>query len=335
MLHDILTRVLRPLDPPIEFASAAEFWDDHVEATSYFDRPIDRAIAGAARVDRIGFAFAGAYQAALRVLVPSLDNNVMASFAATEARGARPRQIETTLERTSGGWLLSGSKTWVTLLTRANEGALAGRVIVIARLRSEEREERPTLRAVCLDVARPGVAITPLEPLPFVPEIPHASMKLEGVSITDEEVLPGDGYENYLKAFRTIEDVHVQAALVAWLHAVGTRARFPRELREKMLSTLIALRALAEAEPLRPETHLALGGAIREGHAILDACEPHWAMVDEATRLRWQRDRALFEIARKPRELRLASAWASVEGEPLAPGVNSRDAQPGEKSSPD
>lgn len=322
MPHDILTRVLRPLDPPIEFASVGEFWDDHVEATSYFDRPIDRAIAGAARVDRIGFAFAGAYQAALRTLVPSLDRREIASFAATEARGAHPRQIETTLERAPHGWLLSGMKTWVTLLTKSDEGVSAGRVIVIARLHSEEHQERPTLRAVCLDVARPGVVITPLASLPFVPEIPHASMKLEGVAIADEEVLPGDGYENYLKAFRTIEDIHVHAALIAWLHAVGTRARWLRELREKMLSTLIALRALAEADPLRPETHLALGGTIREGRAIIEACEPHWDTIDEATRLRWQRDRALFDIARKLRELRLASAWASLEGEPLASSVS-------------
>jgi hypothetical protein len=318
MLHEVLARVLRPLDSPLAFVSAADFWADHLQATDRFEQPIDRAIVGATRVDCVGFAFAAAYQAALHRLVPSLDWSAMASFAATENRGAHPRQIETTLEREGDGWRLLGTKTWVTLLAPPNEGAPAGNVIVIARVPRVGHEDRPTLRAVRVNAAQPGVTITSLGSLPFVPEIPHASMQLDNVFITGEEdVLPGDGYERYLKAFRTIEDVHVHAAVISWLHAVGTRARWPRELREKMLSTVISFRALAEVDPLAAETHIALGGAIREGRAIIDACEPHWAEVDEATGMRWKRDRPLFDIASKARGQRLASAWTRVEGEPV------------------
>ncbi len=34
--------------------------------------------------------------------------------------------------------------------------------------------------------------------------------------VADDELLPGDGYDDLLKPFRTIEDTHVLAAAVGW-----------------------------------------------------------------------------------------------------------------------
>ena len=39
----------------------------------------------------------------------------------------------------------------------------------------------------------------------FVPEISHAEVELDRVKVSDADVLPGDGYDDYLKPFRTIE----------------------------------------------------------------------------------------------------------------------------------
>ena len=310
MLADLLTRVMRPIDPPLVFESAAEWWEDHVDATADLERPIDRAICGATRVDRLGFAFAGGYAAALRALVPDLPERTLASFAATEEGGAHPRAIHTTLT-TDGvdGWLLDGSKQWVTL------GPEGGAILVVARLAGHADDPRPTLRVVRVDARAPGVTVTPLPHMPFVPEIPHASLRLERVEVAPADVLLGDGYEHYLKPFRTIEDLHVHASTPAWLLAVGARADWPHAPRERALAALVTARSLAMLSPSSPVVHLALGGLIAEARAIIDELEPCWASVDPALRARWERDKPLLGVAGKARAQRLLRAWDRLEGE--------------------
>lgn len=309
MLADLLTRVMRPIDPPLVFESAAEWWDDHADATADLERPIDRAICGATRVDRLGFAFAGGYAAALRALVPDLPERTLVSFAATEEGGAHPKAIRTALAPHGEGWVLDGAKQWVTL------GPQGGAILVVARLPGSDDDARPTLRVVRVDAGAPGVTLTPLPHMPFVPEIPHASVRLERVEIAPADVLLGDGYEHYLKPFRTIEDLHVHAAVLAWLLAVGARAGWPRPPRERALSALVTARSLAMLSPSSPVVHLALGGLIAEAHAIVDELEPCWATVDPALRARWERDRPLLGVAGKARAQRLLRAWERLEGE--------------------
>lgn len=312
----LLFRALLRPEPARAHESAAAWWADHVATTAELARPIDRAIAGAAIVDRLGYAFAGGYAAALAALVPALDRDRLASLAATEEGGAHPRAIATTLSRQEGDrWVLRGRKRWVTL------GPEGGTLLVVARLAAPPPgapADRPTLRVVRVDARAPGVTIEPLAHMPFVPEIPHASVVLDGVAVRDDDLLPGDGYDAYLKPFRTIEDVHVHAALLAWLLAIAARAGWPRALSERLLAVLAATRALAASDPSAPETHVALAGAIAETRAVIDACEPAWERVDPALRARWQRDRALLDVASKARAARLERAWARL-GRECAP----------------
>ena len=50
-------------------------------------------------------------------------------------------------------------------------------------------------------------------------EIPHAEVGLDRVRVEASAVLPGDGYADYVKPFRTIEDAHVHCALLGYLVA--------------------------------------------------------------------------------------------------------------------
>jgi hypothetical protein len=45
-----------------------------------------------------------------------------------------------------------------------------------------------------------------------------------------EDLLPGDGYDRYLKPFRSIEDIHIQAATLAWVLREARARRWPLEL---------------------------------------------------------------------------------------------------------
>lgn len=306
MLAELLGQVLHPPREPLVFAGAAEWWRDHVEATRSIDLPIDRAIAGAVRVDRLGYAFGGGYAAALRALVPGLPREVSASFAATEGMSAHPRAIATTLARVPGSaWRLDGRKDWVTLAS--DEGA----IFVVARFAESDTAGRPKLRVVRVSAGAPGVFLEKLPEAPFVPEIPHGALRLENVRLEDRDILPRDGYSDYLKPFRTIEDLHVHAALLAWLIAVGARAGWPQSLRERMTAALIAARALALEDPRRSEIHIALGGVLAQTAAAVAESEPHWTRVDAPTRERWERDRPLLSVAGKARAARLEKAWGA------------------------
>src|SRR5690606_32031283 len=115
---------------------------------------------------------------------------------------------------------LHGAKTFVTMGDRAEE------LYVLAR-RGVSSEGRAELVMLRLDRAASGVVIEPLPPAPFVPEIPHAKVRFEGARAF--EVLPGDGWNDYVRPFRTIEDVHVHAAFLAWLGASLVRRGVERE----------------------------------------------------------------------------------------------------------
>lgn len=303
---DVLAAVLSP-SPVRAFPDAATWWAHHSAMTSALERPIDRAILGATIVDRLGFAFAGGYAAALSALVPSLPKDMLASLAATEDGGAHPCAITTTLSRDAGGLVLSGKKRWVTL------GPEGGVVLVVARI-AESAGERPELVVVSVPASTPGVTITPLADMPFVPEIPHAELTLDRVRVAPEWALPGDGYERYLKPFRTIEDLHVHAALLAWLSAIGARAAWPGPVRERLVALLVTVRALASEDPSSPVTHVALGGVLSTAHALVTELEPYWASAPEETRALFVRDRPLLAIAGKARTARLAKAWSRTLG---------------------
>jgi hypothetical protein len=275
--------------------------------TSTYEASIDRAIHAGAIADRLGYAFAGGYLAALRRLVPDLPRDARACLCATEHGGAHPRAIATRLDRGDDGVLsLSGCKNWVTL------GTLARELLVVACTGTDDRG-RNRLSVVRLDAGRDGVSIVEKEPLPFAPEIPHAEVTFDRVSIRPEEVLEGDGYDRYLKPFRTIEDIHVFAATLAYVAKVALHHRFPHAVTEGCFSLLFALRALDTESPASRDVHLALAGVIAAGHRLLTEAAPHWAHVDPETRARWERDVPLLGVADKARQKRAQAAFHGLE----------------------
>ena len=209
----------------------------------------------------------------------------------------------------AGAWRLDGTKTFVTL------GSSADELLVVAG-EGQDAQGRNRLRLVRLNARRAGVSLTALPPPPFVPEVPHAELRLEGVAVEPEDVLPGDGYVRFLKPFRTVEDCHVFAAVLGWLLQVARRSGWPDETREGLLALAVMMRGMAALDPAAPEVHLALGGAMALLRERVAALEPLWERVDATTRERWERDRALLQVAGKVRALRLESARRALS----APG---------------
>ena len=287
--------------PPCE--SVAAWWPRHRELARAYSLTIDQAIAGGFHADRTGWAFASGYQAALRALFPGLPEDRICALCVTEAEGNSPRAIRSTLRRAGKGWRLDGAKRWTTL------GADGGLFLVAAR-DADVEGERPALRVARVASDLPGVHVETMAPTKFVPEVPHARLRFENVSVTEADLLPGDGYDAYVKPFRTVEDLHVHAAIIAYLVREARRQSWPNAWVERAVGVLHAARALAAEKTSAPATHIALAGVLSCGTTLVTECGNYWqsAAGDPAAE-RWLRDRELLGVAGSARVQRTSRAW--------------------------
>jgi acyl-CoA dehydrogenase len=294
-------------DPAVtSVASLSAWWERHQAVVARGGATIDHAILGGFAADRLGYAFASGYQAALRSLAPDLPADRLASLCVTERGGGHPRAIETRLTPVDEGFLLRGSKRWATL------SDVASVLLVAAVAGPPDDRGRPQIRVVRVDSDLPGVHVTPMPPTPFTPEILHGEVRLEDARVTAEALLPGDGYDRYIKPFRTIEDLHVQGALFGFLLGEARRGGFSRAILERLIALLATLRALAASDPSDAGVHVALAGALRTAAPLLTEIEASWAVAGGPAYELWQRDRLLLGIAESARAKRLERAWARL-----------------------
>ena len=295
-------------------------WFTHLAACP-FSRPIDRALWAGFESDRLGFAFVGGYQAALaRLLAWGAEtlgdapprpyawpaSGARLCLAATEAGGAHPRAIATTLREERGALVVRGEKTFATLASVSDEV-----LVVASRGAGEDGTNR--LALVRVRASSPGVVIADRAPPPFAPEIPHARVTLTDVVVASEDVLPGDGYSVYLKPFRTIEDVHVLAAALGLVVRSARAFAFDRVVAETACALAFALRDLSERAPSDPAAHVALAGLFHGTRALLAAHAGEWTKADAATAERWHRDAPLLVVADGARQKRTAAAWQRLD----------------------
>lgn len=313
-----------PLDPGIERAlehalraeptaphtpDVAAWWPQWQALATPGATPAALAIAGGFAADRVGWAFASGYQAALRALVPGLERDVLAAFCVTEEGGNRPRDIRTTLTREdSGHWRIDGAKRWTTL---GPAGSLL--LVVGAVAEGATPGERPTLRVARVPVPSPGLVIEPMPPTGFVPEVPHARLRLQGVRVPADALLPGDGYDEHVKPFRSIEDLHVTLAGLACLLREARARAWPAAYAEQLVAALMLLASLAGRDPRSPLLHLGLAGALALAQRLYaEAGALFEATPDDPAAQRWRRDQALFGVAGTARAQRAARAWATL-----------------------
>jgi hypothetical protein len=297
----LLRCVLDPALVPPEVTTLRAWWDATDARRTAWSSPIDRALVGGACADRLGFAFAGGYTEALRALVPDTDG--ITALCATEEGGNRPRAIQTSLvPGAPGRYLVTGRKKWATVASEASK------LLVVASV-GGDADGKNRLRVVRIPAAAPGVRIH-ASTVAFVPEIPHAEIELDRVEVDEADVLPGDGYDAYLKPFRTIEDLHVHAALLGYLIGVARRHGFPHETIEPLLAVAVTTRALAQADVAAATTHVTIAGLLAVVSRLVADLEQRWSAAPDDEWARWQRDRVLLQVAGTARTARRERAWS-------------------------
>ena len=258
--------------------------------------PFELAVAGGRRMATPGLAFLVGYQAALRMLWPSAPLS-LGALCATEQRSLRPADMHTRLTDLR----LSGAKDFVTA------GDAADWLLIAAR--SEEAGATPRLSLAVVYPGEPGVTVETLPALPLMPDISHGRLHLDGALC---ELLAGDGWDAYVKPFRTLEDVYVLSAMTAWLYGVGQDSDWPQTLQLRLLALLAGCAEMSRQPPNNPAGHVLLGGLFAQFDALkteldqaLSEGDPQWAQM-------WQRDQAVMKLASGARAKRLAKAFAVI-----------------------
>lgn len=272
--------------------------------------PMTLALHGGFAADRMAWAFAAGYQAALRALLPGCGPDEVLALCLTESTGNRPRDLRcTATPQPDGRWLLQGEKSWSTF------GTAATTLLVVAVQAGAEPAAHPQLLALRVSPGAPGVMVDGQAPTSLVPELPHARLALNGALLPPEARLPGDGFSDYGKPFRTLEDQYVSAAILAWLLREARARGWPEGLRERLTATLAALATVADAPPDAAATHVALAGALAWARALHAEVQPLWAATpDDPAAQRWLRDAKLLGVAGTARVARAARAWERLAG---------------------
>jgi acyl-CoA dehydrogenase len=304
-MHPTLSACLLDTPHARVVCDVADWWQVWSSIHTPGIRPASLAVAGGFAADRVGWAFASGYQAALRALLPDLPHDTLAAFCVTEAAGNRPRDIRTTIVPQSDGTLrIDGAKRWTTL------GPSSALLLIVGALPGPADAGRPALGVARVPVPAPGLVLQPMPPTRFVPEVPHAQVAMHDVRVGADALLRGDGYDAYVKPFRTIEDLHVTLAVLAYLLREGRGRGWPAAFNEQVVAALSLLLQLAQDDTRAASTHLVLAGALRFAQRLYADASSLWASAGaDPAGQRWQRDAPLFDVAGSAREQRAARAW--------------------------
>lgn len=278
------------------------------EAAGAWEAPVDRSVVGGWVADCFAYAFAAGYCSALQRLVPALPADAVASFCITEDGGGHPRAIQSRLAPAGGGanrehaYTLNGRKTYITCAREADW-------FLVAASDGIRDDGTNRIRMIKIDANTPGISLQPIDHIRLVPEISHCEVSFADVPVSGANLLPGDGYTDYIKPFRAIEDLHVSAAILGFLFKNACTYDWGRGILERILGLIVSVRSLALSPPDAPAVHIVMDDVLAQTKALFDRLGPLWEKAGKEAKQAWDRDKALMDIADKARAMRLQRAW--------------------------
>ena len=266
------------------------------------DHSLLHVMGSALRCDHIGLGFAAGYRSALQCLLPTLAVERWAAMCVTESGGNHPRNIRC---RVDGQGVVAGEKSFVSMASYKPQ------LIVVAS--AGEQDGRPLLKAVLMDSQHENVSVQTMPPLPMVPEIEHGAVRFEQAQ---GQLLAGDGYADFSKRFRTIEDAHVLMGFISILVSLSYRHGLPARVTEQGISLLASTAQLypdvGTATDDSAYLHLHLAALFEQFKALCAEFESHLSDLPEHLARDWLRDKKLFGVAKQAREARHQRALAAL-----------------------
>lgn len=284
-------------EQPLKSYNSTKDWSvDYYQLTS--DKPpFDKAIIGGFTCQQFSFAFMAGYQAALAQMFPSIAPNELKALCVSEAKGGHPKAIHTTLVNHR----INGVKTYVTA------GSDAAHLLVLCKT-DELVDGRPLFKMVHLPQSAKNIKVTNFE-LPFMLEVNHGKLALNDTEITATQILAGDGYHEYTKPFKTLEDICVGAAYQAMLLRQAIDHQWAADIRDQLLLNLYTLKNLLSLPPLDKETHLLLIANEQNFEQLLPQIELNIATHAPAHfKADWALNQRIISMSKKLKAIRLGKA---------------------------
>ncbi len=291
---------------------------------STWQAEIDKAIVAGFLSDRLGYAFLSGYEHALQKHFKILPRQSLAAFCVSEKGGSRPKAMKTFLAGRGGeeGYLLNGQKSFVTCAEDAEWLLIAAALElqmnhgVDSRV-GEHTGERPEIKLALVKADAPGLSVTSSPELPFIPEIKKGSLTLKNVLVSEENVLCGDGYSDYVKPFSCVEGVYIAAATAAHLFRLACLFDWPHDLQAQTLSTLLGLKQLEQGDMCSPAAEIMVSGLKAQLKQITEASKPLWTRMPLPHQQRLGRDCGMLLMTDKAHLTRLERAWQRYSGKVL------------------
>ena len=287
------------------YSSMSEWFSHFNEYKNHLSSPLDQAILGGRLSNNMGFAFSAGYQSAIQSLFAP-KHQKLASLCISEPQGNHPRAIQSTLIKHGQNWHLNGSKSFIT-------GATEAEILYVAVTTGLNTDNRPIIKMLALPANQPGIHISNMPPLPFIPEISHGTATFTQVRLDSEQILDGDGYSKFVKPFRTYEDIHVLAAVIGYRIGEAIDSNWTYDCIEEHLSLLASLRSLRPNEFSQTSSHLILAGCRSQLKKLIQQTDEQFELNNAEGYKNWKRDKALLDIASKAHKLRTNRAWDFFE----------------------
>ncbi len=287
-------------NPLKSYQSTADWAKDYYKLTK--DKtPIDKAILGGFSCQQFSFAFMAGYQTALEIMFPLIAPNEIKALCVSETKGVHPKSIQTTLINNR----INGLKTYVTA------GSEVAHLLVLCKT-DQTLNNRPVLKMVHLPRTAKNINITDFE-LPFMKEVKHGKLQLNNTEITTNQILEGDGYDQYTKPFRTLEDICVSASYQAMLLRQAIDNQWADDLRDQIILSIYTLKKLLELSFSDQETILLVAAHQQNFDRLLPEIELH--IADHATshfKADWEINKRFLSMGQKLRRHRVAKARNSI-----------------------
>lgn len=283
-------------ESPLKSYASTKAWAADFFQLTKNQSPFEKAIIGGFACQQFSFAFMAGYQAALEKMFPMIAPNKIKALCVSEKGGGHPKAIQTTL---SNGQL-NGFKTYITA------GSEVEHLLVLCKT-DQIVNGRPLLKLVHLPIDS-QLKVIDFE-LSFMKEIKHGKLALEAFAINAEQVLDGDGYSQYTKPFRTLEDICVGAAYQAMLLRQAIANDWEEAIRDQILLNIYTLKNLLTLFPSSLETHLLLTANEQHFEKLLPDIERNIEQYSsEAFGTDWALNKKLISLAKKVKTARLLKA---------------------------
>ena len=294
-----------------DYASLTDWHQDFLKTTKHLSSTLQQAALGGRYSHNMSFAFSAGYQSALHALFkPTI--RTLSSLCVTEKEGNLPKHIQSCLSQEEKGWQLSGEKSFITGASEAKQLYIAVKALQKPK---QAPADRPKIKMLSIASASAGIEITAMPALPFVPDISHGTASFNRVEIQASQILTGDGHSQYVKPFRTYEDIHVLAAITGFRIGEAINSNWSSQSIEAHLTLLTSLLSLNPDNFDDATTHIIFSGCRTQFNELVQQTDKEFERNNTVGFDYWKRDKALLGIASKAHEVRTQRAWDNIFSE--------------------